>query len=69
MALQRGRREPMPHGVLLDILGETAIDGRPAAGMRECAPVEQALDAGLLKAPYIVPESPIAQPCDPAMLG
>jgi hypothetical protein len=33
-----GHRQP--HDVLLDMLGQTCIDGRPAAGMREGTPIE-----------------------------
>ena len=29
-----------PYDVLLDVLGETCIDGRPAAGMREGTPID-----------------------------
>ena len=42
--LTRGERmgHGQPHDVWLDMLGQTCLDGRPAAGMREGAPVEQA---------------------------
>ena len=38
----RGERmgQGQPHDVLLDMLGQTCLDGRPAAGMREGAPIE-----------------------------
>ena len=42
--LARGERmgHGQPHNVWLDMLGETCLDGRPAAGMREGTPIEQA---------------------------
>jgi hypothetical protein len=48
-----GHRQP--DDVLLDVLGETCIDGRPAAGMREGTPIDQAEAPSALKAPEIVP--------------
>ena len=67
----RGERrgQGQPHDVLLDMLRETCIDGRPAAGMWEGAPIEQAHHPGLLKAPELAPQVPIAQPRTPAVLG
>jgi hypothetical protein len=57
------------HNVLLDILGKTSIDGRPAAGMREGAPIDQAENPSPPEAPEIAPQSPIAQPRHAAVLG
>jgi hypothetical protein len=50
--LARGERmgHGQPHDVRLDMLGKTCLDGRPAAGMREGAPIEQAHHTGPLKA-------------------
>ncbi len=69
--LARGERmgHGQPHNVLLDMLGETRLDGRPAAGMREGAPIEQAHHTGPPKAPQIAPQLPVAQPRDSAVLG
>jgi hypothetical protein len=69
--LARGKRmsHGQPHDVLLDMLRETRIDGRPAAGMWEGAPIEQAHHPGPLKAPEIAPQLPIAQPRTPAVLS
>jgi hypothetical protein len=39
-----GMGHGQPHDVLLDRLEKTSIEGRPAAGMRECAPIDQAED-------------------------
>jgi hypothetical protein len=38
-----------PHNVLLDVQGKTCINGRPAAGMGEAGPIEQADHTGPLK--------------------
>ena len=69
--LARGERmgHGQPHNVLLDMLGETCLDGRPAAGMREGTPIEQAHYTGPPKALEIAPQLPVAQPRDPAVLG
>jgi hypothetical protein len=69
--LARGERigHGQPYNVLLDILGEPHIDGRPAAAMRKGAPIDQAEDPSPPKAPEIAPQPPIAQPREAAVLG
>src|SRR5262245_31427919 len=58
-----------PYKVLLDLLGEPRLDGRPAAAMRQSVPIDQAEEPSLPEAPQITPQSPIAQPRDAALLG
>ena len=67
----RGARmgQGQPHEVWLDRLGETYLDGRPAAGVREGAPIDQAEHPCPPEALKITPQSPIAQPRHAAVLG
>jgi hypothetical protein len=69
--LARGERmgHGQPHNVLLDMLGETRLDGWPATGMRERTPIDHAHHTGSPKALQIAPQAPIAQPRDSAVLG
>ena len=69
--LARGERmgQGQPHDVWLDMLGETCLNGRPAAGMWQGAPIDQAEDPSPLKTLELAPQLPVAQPRDPAVLG
>jgi hypothetical protein len=64
-----GRGQGQPHNVWLDRLGETCLNGRPAAGMWEGPPIEQAHQTGPPKSLELAPQLPGAQPRDPAVRG
>ena len=69
LARGEGMGQGQPHHVWLDMLGETCLNGRPAAGMWEGPPIEQAHHTGPPKALELAPQLPVAQPRDPAVLG